>query len=579
MRWSSTLGSPHPRQVVGSSLLSLAVLAGCTEELGRSEGWGMDSGTDNRGDGLGDPDDPNQPDDMGTPGTPAAPVPLSGPSAGLRTLSASEYRLSARDLLGADVFQDTTLPADTPVNGFTSLGSARVAFSAQHVESFEQLSYSAAEQVFDDEALRVEFVGCTPAASDDPCVREFLTRFARKAFRRAATAEEIDVYANLVIAVAETSDVWTGLAYAVAAFLQSPDFLYRVELGTPEDAAATERQLTAYEVATRLAYLVTGTAPGDDLLDAAEAGLLDDEVGLLGELERLLLLPEAEENLVRFWAQQLELGHIDQMVKVPEVFPAFTPELAASMKREMYEVVSDLAWRNPDDLLTLFSTRDTFVNSTLADFYGVSGPASPDDWEAVTWPEGNPRAGFLSLGGFLASHAGPAETSVTKRGYFVVSKLLCKEIPSPPDGVDTLLPSPPAGEHLTMRERVEQHMEDPECNTCHSLMDPPGLALEHFDALGVYRENDGGLTIDATGEIDGNPFDGAQELGIVLSDHSGVAACFSRRFYEFALGTQVHAGAPLSELQSAFEESGRRYPELVRALVSHDVFRLVSAPR
>lgn len=545
---------------VAPTLLSSAVFVACTGVLGDPEATSGGS----EGSGVGGPEGPEG---------------FEPPSGGLRRLSVNEYRATLGDLLGVEPPASNTFQADTPVDGFTSIGTTRVAYSAAQIERFEQVAYEAAQQVFDDATRRAELVGCEPASGMDPCIRDFLGRFARRAFRRAATAEEVDVYADLVASVAADSDPWLGLAYAVAAILQSPSFLYRVELGEPDETTEGSVGLTAFEVATRLSYLVTGSTPDDELLDAAESGQLDGEEGLQGQLERLLASPSAESVLMTFLEEQLELAHVSNIVKVPETFPDFSPALAEAMRREMYEVVHDVALRNPDDLLSLLTRRDTYVNGPLAALYGLPGPASADEWMNVTLPEDGPRAGLLGFAGFLASHAGPSETSVTKRGFFVVSKLLCREIPAPPSEIDTVLPAPPEGGHATMRERVEQHMSDPSCRGCHALMDPPGLALEHFDALGVYRENDNGLDIDATGEIDGQPFDGSRELGELLAGHPEVSACFARRFYEFALGRQVHSGAPVSDLADAFEGSGRQLPELIRALVAHDVFRLVSAPR
>jgi hypothetical protein len=390
----------------------------------------------------------------------------------------------------------------------------------------------------------------------------------------------VDAYAELVASVALESDVWSGLAYAVAAVLQSPSFLYRVELGAPDEGGSDIRRLDAFEVAARLSYLVTGSTPDDELLDAAESGRLDDESGLLSELERLLASPRAESTLMKFFDEQLELEHVTKIVKIPAVFPDFSSELAEAMHREMYEAVREVALRQPVDLLSLLTRRDTYINGPLAALFGLPAPTSANDWRQVTLPEDGPRAGLLGYAGFLAAHAGPAETSVTKRGFFVVAKLLCRTIPSPPEDVVTVLPSPPEGQHITMRERVELHMSEPSCATCHRAMDPPGLALEHFDALGVNRETDQGLEIAATGTIDEDPFDGARELGALLADHPDVAACFASRFYEFALGTQTRRGnVSVSEIIKAFERSGREFPALVRALVAQDAIRFVSAPR
>lgn len=556
---------PHWRQsrFVGPALLIGATLAGCTGVI-------ADSGT-----GSGGPDASGGGEGGGGEELSGD---FRGSSAGLRLLSVSEYRATLRDLLGVEVPGTDTFQADTPVQGFTAIGATRVAYSAPKVERFEQVAYELAGEVFAEGGRRQDLVGCEPSSSTDPCIREFLASFARRAFRRPATAAELDTYAGLVASTADP-DAWTGLAYAIAAILQSPSFLYRVELGEPDAAGGEHLRLTGFELATRLAYLVTGSTPDDELLDAAESGALDDEQGLSEQLERLLASPAAQTALMTFLEEQLDLHHVHKIVKVPEAFPDFTPALAEAMAHEMYEVVRDVAVREPDDLLSLFSRRDTYVNGPLAALYGVPGPESANDWIPVTLPEDGPRAGLLGFAGFLASHSGAAETSVTKRGFFVVSKLLCREIPAPPGDVITVLPEPPAGGHVTMRERVEQHMSDPSCKGCHLAMDPPGLALEHFDALGVYRETDGGLAIDATGEIDGEAFDGARELGELLAAHPDVSACFARRFHEYALGTALGKKTSVTDLVGAFEDSGRRLPDLVRAVVLHDSFRLVSAPR
>lgn len=187
-----------------------------------------------------------------------------------------------------------------------------------------------------------------------------------------------------------------------------------------------------------------------------------------------------------------EVSHVDRIVKVPTAFPSFSAELAVSMRREMHDMVRDVALGRPRDLLSLLTVRDTHVDGALAELYGLPAPPTADSWVPVTLPEDGPRAGLLGLAGFLALHAAPAETSATKRGFFVVSKLLCRTVPPPPPDVEANLPEPAGGENVTMRERVERHMSEDRCRGCHGLMDPPGLALEHFDGLGAFRETDDG---------------------------------------------------------------------------------------
>jgi hypothetical protein len=583
LRTISTLGSAPARacRVVYLALVAL----GCTGQVSAPATSGGAPNASGTGNGA-----TNNGGDTGSGGTAGAAAGSAGagapplaerewPSAGLRRLNVNEYRATVRDLLGLDALLSHTFQADTPIDGFTSIGATTVAYAAQQIEQFEEAAYDATRQVWADTARRSALVGCEPASSEDACIRAFLSSFARRAFRRAATVAELDAYTNLVTSVAAESDVWSGLAYAVAAILQSPSLLYRSELGEPDGGALDRRRLTAFEVATRLSYLVTGSTPDDQLLAAAESGVLDSAEGLRGQLERLLQSEYAEATLMRYLEEQLEINHVSQVVKVQETFPTFSPALAEAMQREMHDAIRDVAIRRPGDLLSLLSRRDTYVNGPLAALYGLSGPTSADDWRAVTLPEDGPRAGLLGFAGFLALHAGPAETSVTKRGLFVVSKLLCRSVLPPPDDLVAQLPEPLPGAVLTMRQRVEQHMSDPACSGCHREMDPPGLALEHFDALGAYRETDHGLAIDATGDIDGLRFDGAVELGRMLASHPEVSACFARRFYEFTFGTQVDTVAQVADFVNAFEQSGRLLPELVRSVVTHDVFRFVSAPR
>ncbi len=562
-------------------LLPCVALFACEAELGgganpSDAGTGPDGGGP---DGLGpDGDGTGSAPGLSPPGV-AGPEPLKGASGGIRKLTVREYRASVEDLTGLEAPAAESFQPDTKVNGFASIGANSVAFSAQQVERFEQASFEIAAQLFEDETRRAQLVGCTPSSTEDPCVEDFLTRFGRRAFRRPLTPDELDSFSTLTTTTSSDGDVWTGLSYAVAAFLQSPAFLYRTELGDPIADPQGHHHLTAFELAARLSYLITGSTPDEQLLDAAESGALLDDAGLASELERLMASEEAEDALARFLEEQFEVDRVGNIVKVPDEFPEFSPELAEAMEHEMSEVMRDLALREPGDLLTLLTSRETVVNGPLAALYDVPGPASATDWAAATLPEDGERAGLLGFAGFLASHAGPAETSVTQRGFFIMSKLMCIEIPSPPADVDTLLPSPPEGQHATMRERVEQHMSDPSCSNCHAAMDPPGLALEHFDALGVYREFDNGLPIDTTGAVFGQPFDGARELGAILQDQPEVAACLVQRFYEFSLGTQDHRGAPTFALVQAFHDSGRLFPELVRALVMHESFRIVSTPR
>ena len=227
----------------------------------------------------------------------------------------------------------------------------------------------------------------------------------------------------------------------------------------------------------------------------------------------------------------------------------------------------------------MFSTRRTFVNSELAALYGVEAPgASEVAFVPVELPDEGPRAGLLTLGAFLAMNAHETETSPTLRGKYVRERVLCQMVAPPPDDVDTNIPEETV-EAKTLRERLEQHRDDPACAACHAFIDPPGFLFENFDSIGAFRTLDNGYPIDSSGDIDGEPLAAARDLAELLSDHELVGRCMVTQLYRHAQGrldASEEAGA-IDQLEARFEESGYRFNELLVGLVGHDSFRYVAA--
>lgn len=530
-------------------------------EDGRSEDGRSDTGTMEAETSDGDTADEGAVEDEFVP-----------PPAALRRLTVSEYRNSIRDLLGVEAPPASELPPDDSVGGFVSIAARRLAMSPQAIETFEERSYAIAEEVFADAARRDALLGCAPARADDACVQGFLTTFARRFYRRPAEPQEIMRLTAVVEKVATASDIWTGLSYGLAALLQSPNFLYRVELGAPE-GDPPRRRYTAYELASRTAFLLTGSTPDDELLDAAETGALDTPDGRSAQIDRLMESVGVRDVIMGFFAEQLRLQAIAKANKAPELYPEFGPELVDAMQGELERLVSDWVWSQRRPLSELLVSPKTFLNSTLAEFYGVSVPPGED---YVEWyrDDADPRIGLIGAAGLLAGHSAYAETSPTRRGRYVAEQLLCLIIPEPPPGVDTNLPEVPEGTVSTMRERVEIHMTEPNCRTCHVAMDPVGLPLEHFDAIGRYRETDHGLSIDASGEIAGVQFDGLRGLASTLSQDPRVDACMVRRFYEFALGHSAgRSDEPaIEDLEIAHAAAAGDFTAVLRRLLEHDAF-------
>ena len=499
-----------------------------------------------------------------------------GPAA-MRRLTQAEYRATVKDLLGEDIQVPTDLEVDTSLHGYSSVGASELTISPHAAEQYEAAAMDLARQVFGDEARRTALVGCTPASAADPCVRSFFERFGRRAWRRPLSAGELDLLSQIATSVADSfRDPGRGLEWAVVALLESPYFLFRVEVGTPDSAGRL--RYDDWEMASRLSYLLWGTTPDDTLLDAAAAGGLRSTDGIREHAERMLASPRARAAVGGFFAEYLNLVRLDGVAKNTELFPqALSPTLIASMRLEVQKLVEEVVFDRDADLREILDTRVTWVNEELAALYGVPAPATVDEsgFGEVELPEG--RGGLLTTSAMLALYAHESVTSPTLRGKFIRQNLLCQDVPPPPPGVVTTLDEGD-GSPETMRDKLARHRENPVCAGCHDLMDPLGLSLEHFDALGVWRDTDGGLPLDVTGQLDGIPFDGARELGALLRGDARVGACVARQLYRHAQGHLETDGElrVIDELAAGFEAGGFRFRALVIDLVVADAFRMAA---
>jgi hypothetical protein len=516
----------------------------------------------------------------GTGGTsPPAFVPAP---ATLRRLTLGQYANTVRDLLGANVTLPADLEPDTSLNGFASIGAARTAFSPHAIEQLETAALSLAQQALADPKSRAALVSCTPSAAvDDACARQVVTSLGRRAWRRPLTTEEVNRYTPLATQASTTlNDFWKGLEYAVAGILQSPHFLYREELGTPDSASPSQRVFNGFEIATRLSYFAWSTTPDDQLLDAAAAGTLTTEAGLRAQAERLIASPRAHAATETFFSELLRLADLDDLPQLPNIFPQVSATLGASMRSETLRVLEDMAWNGDGDFRSVFETRTTFVNAELAKLYGLPAPTGTG-FVAATLPSSGMRLGLLGQGSFLALNAHADSTSPTRRGKFIREVLLCQGIPPPPPDVDTTLPPNPAGTAgLTMRQRLEKHRTLPACASCHQTMDPIGLGLENFDAVGAFRTSEVGQTIDASGDLDGTAFGDARGLALALKNHPDFSTCLTRSVFRFATGHVETSGEEAAVLALAKDvaANGYRFRSLLLGLAMSPSFRFTGAP-
>jgi hypothetical protein len=504
--------------------------------------------------------------------------------AGMRRLTPTEYWGSVTDLLGLDASTPAPVTEDVAaISGFKNVAASTLTISAQGVEEYSDAALSLAGLVFGDATKRAALVGCTPAAASDPCVRAFLQTFGRRAWRRPLAAAEVDRYAGIVTSLAPMADVWTGLQYAVAGLLQSPWFLYRVEVGEPDPhpTSAHPLRFTAYEMAERLSYFLWDTTPDDALLAAAGAGDTLAPAGLDAQVSRLLASPRAHASVARFFREYLSTDDLATMTKDATLFPRATATLAAAMQAEIAATTADLVFTRRADLRDLLDNRQTFVNAELAALYGLPG-VTGTALVPATLPDSGPRAGLLGTAAFLALNARTDRTSPTLRGKFVREQLLCEPVAPPPANFAATFDAPGAATAgQTLRQRLVQHMSDAACSSCHALMDPLGFAFEHFDALGAYRATEGGLAIDDSGTVDGQPFNGPRELVAALRASPAVTSCLARQMYRYATGHLETDGeaSVLTDVGARAQAAGDATLDYLRAIAESDGFRYAGGLR
>jgi mono/diheme cytochrome c family protein len=522
--------------------------------------------------------------------------------AGMKRLTVPQYRNTIRALFGDAVKVRTELEPDTLISGSAVVGAGRIGLSRTATEKYARAATDLATQAVADPGFRATWLACAEAGPagagrrksarplDAACIDEFLTRFGRRVWRRTLTTDEVARYGALVRKVDDASrgDHRLGFAGAIAALLQSPSFLYRVEVGVPDPRDESRRVLTDFELASRLSYFLWGSPPDDALLDAAEAGRLSTEEGLRAEADRMLAAPQARTTLMAFFTELLRLRRLDRLPQFRSAFrQAASRTLGASMRGETLKVIEEIAFDPSRDFREIFDARFTYVNRELAQLYGLDGsarvalPETPSDYVRVALPSEEARAGILGHASFLALNAHPTASSPTKRGKFIREVLLCQAVPPPPPNVSAKLPEDHEGSaQRTTRQKLDVHRTAPQCAGCHKAMDPMGLAFESFDGIGALRKTENGLPIDASGELDGVPFKDAAELGGLLRKSSRVGVCVARSLFRFALGHLEEEGdEPLvEELARALDKDGYRFNTLVLGVVKSRGFRYVSLP-
>ncbi len=397
---------------------------------------------------------------------------------------------------------------------------------------------------------------------------EVLAPFLHRAFRRPVTPAEVAKYVGLYDMVRKSGDSFEeGMAVAIQAALVSPDFLYRIERDPP--AQEVEAPISDHELASRLSYFLWSSMPDAELLAAADRGTLHQPDVLEKQVRRMLQSPKSVALAKNFAGQWLQTRKLESVTPDFVMFPDFDAYLRMSMLQET-EMFFDNIVREDRSITEFLDANYSFLNERLAGFYGVPGVKGTDFRKVEL--TGTQRGGIITQASVLTVSSYATRTSPVLRGKWILDNILNAPPPPPPDNVPALAETIKGNPDASLREQLALHRTNPTCAGCHSRMDPLGVGLENFNAIGAWRTMDGQQPIDASGKLpDGRTFSGPAELRAILdADRQAFAACLAEKMLIYALGRGLEAPdrPALRDLASRLEKDDYRFSALVMEIVN-----------
>ena len=428
---------------------------------------------------------------------------------------------------------------------------------------------------------RAKIFSCRPTVPSEElaCAREIVSRLGSEAYRRPLSGNDISGLMNFYSAGSARGGFEGGVRRALEAILASPHFVFRFEREPENKDPGEIYRLSDVDLASRLSFFLWGMPPDAELLEIAAGGKLSDKE-IERQSQRMLADPRSEALGTRFAGLWLRLQDLYKVRPDPNFYPNFDENLADAMRRETELFFYNLV-REDKSFLELFSADYTFVNERLARHYGIPG-VSGNHFRQVDYLE-DQRRGLLGQGSVLVLTSMANRTSPVLRGKWVMEVLLGTPPPPPPPGVPDLDETGTVsnGKFLTTRERMELHRENPACSSCHSLMDPIGLALDNYDVTGRWRLRENGNPIDTRGDFyDGTPVSDPVELiDALLKRPIPLVRNFTENLMAFALGRRVeHYDQPtVREISKNAEKDGYRLSSFIMGIIQSDAFQMKRA--
>ncbi len=430
-----------------------------------------------------------------------------------------------------------------------------------------------------DTPSRDRIFTCLPAtpADETGCAREIISTLAQRAYRRPVTQQDLEVLLRFYADAYADGGFEAGIEMALRALLTSTEFLFRIERDPDGTAARTAYRISDFELASRLSFFLWSSVPDDELLAAAASGELSDPAVRQAQVRRMLADPRAEALTTNFAGQWLHLRNLDAVTPNLRLFPDFDDNLRQGFRRET-ELLFESIHREDRSVLDLIDADYTFLNERLAKHYGVPNVYG-DRFRRVALAENSPRAGLLGHGSVLTVTSYATRTSPVLRGKWILDNLLGMPPGDPPANVPEL-EEPPAGQApASMRERMIQHRVNPACAVCHQLMDPAGLAMENFDAIGRWRErSEDGSLIDASGSLPGTEaFEGVAGLRDAVLERPDVfVGRMTEKLLTYGLGRGVdyHDAPAVREIVRTAARDDYSFSSLILAIVESSPFQM-----
>ena len=432
-----------------------------------------------------------------------------------------------------------------------------------------------------DTPSRQRVFSCHPqnAGDEAACAKQILTTLARRAYRRPVTDKDLSTLMPFY-EEGRKQAFDQGIQTALERLLVSPQFLYRIERDPAGAKAGTAYRVSDLDLASRLSFFLWSSIPDDELVNVASQGKLKDPQVLEAQVRRMLADPRSDSMVTNFAAQWLYLRDID--VKQPDlfVFREFDEGLRKSFERETELFLSSVLRENRS-VRELLTANYTFVNERLAKHYGIPNIRG-SEFRRVTLPEGSPRAGLLGQGGILLLTSYSTRTSPVLRGKYVLENLLASPPPPPPPNVPSLkTESNGSGEELSLREAMVQHRANPACASCHARMDPIGFAMENFDAVGQWRDQDAGKPVEVNSKLaDGTEVNGVQGVrDLLLRDPERFVAAVAQKMLMYGIGRNVqYFDAPgVRKIVHDSAASDYKFSALVLGVAKSDAFQMRKA--